>query len=81
MKPAIRYDFLLQSSLPVLARLPAAPADHGTAPRVKVHGKGLEGNLEGDRVDRDVTVCICHPATKPRAIAATRSSTCARLHR
>jgi enterochelin esterase-like enzyme len=56
MKPAIRYSFLFAALLCFVAS--AAPADRGTAQRVKVHGKGLEGNLEGDPVDRDVTVYL-----------------------
>jgi enterochelin esterase-like enzyme len=31
---------------------------HGAVERVKVHGKGLEGNLEGDSPDRDVSVYL-----------------------
>ena len=30
----------------------------GTAERIKVHGKGLEGNLSGDSPDRDVSVYL-----------------------
>jgi enterochelin esterase-like enzyme len=30
----------------------------GTLERIKVHGKGLEGNLEGDSPDRDVSVYL-----------------------
>ena len=31
---------------------------HGTVERIKVHGKGLEGNLEGDSPDRDVSIYL-----------------------
>jgi enterochelin esterase-like enzyme len=31
---------------------------HGTVERVKVHGTSLEGNLEGDSADRDVSVYL-----------------------
>jgi pimeloyl-ACP methyl ester carboxylesterase len=31
---------------------------HGIVQRIKVHGKGLEGNLEGDSPDRDVAVYL-----------------------
>jgi S-formylglutathione hydrolase len=31
---------------------------HGTVERIKVHGKSLEGNLEGDSPDRDVAVYL-----------------------
>ncbi|UFH57093.1 alpha/beta hydrolase family protein [Spirosoma sp. KNUC1025] len=30
----------------------------GTVERIKVHGKGLEGNLEGDSPDRDVSIYL-----------------------
>src|SRR3954466_3479445 len=35
----------------------AAPRQ-GTVERVQVHGKSLEGNLEGDSPDRDVTIYL-----------------------
>ena len=35
-----------------------APANNGTVERIKVHGKSLEGNLEGDSPDRDVFVYL-----------------------
>jgi S-formylglutathione hydrolase len=34
------------------------PVLHGTVERIKVHGKSLEGNLEGDSADRDVSVYL-----------------------
>jgi len=34
------------------------PVRHGTVQRIKVHGKSLEGNLEGDSADRDVSVYL-----------------------
>ncbi len=37
---------------------PAAPSKRGTVERIKVHGKSLEGNLEGDSPDRDVSVYL-----------------------
>jgi S-formylglutathione hydrolase len=36
----------------------SAQPPHGTVERVVVHGKGLEGNLEGDSPDRDVAVYL-----------------------
>src|SRR5689334_11742630 len=33
-------------------------AQRGTVERIKVHGKGLEANLEGDSPDRDVAVYL-----------------------
>jgi S-formylglutathione hydrolase len=35
-----------------------AGSQHGTVERVKVHGASLEGNLEGDSPDRDVSVYL-----------------------
>jgi len=35
-----------------------AGSQHGTVERVKVHGASLEGNLEGDSADRDVSVYL-----------------------
>jgi hypothetical protein len=35
---------------------PVAGAKPATVERIKIHGKALEGNLEGDAVDRDVAV-------------------------
>lgn len=35
-----------------------AVARHGTVQRIHVHGKGLEGNLEGDSPDRSVAVYL-----------------------
>ena len=40
------------------AFLPAQTTSHGAIERVKVHGKSLEGNLEGDSPDRDVSVYL-----------------------
>ena len=37
---------------------PPAPTQRGTVERVKVHGKSLEGNLEGDSADRDVSIYL-----------------------
>ena len=34
------------------------PQPKGTVQRIKVHGKSLEGNLEGDSPDRDVTIYL-----------------------
>ncbi len=36
----------------------ASDTPRGTVQRIKVHGKGLEGNLEGDSPDRDVAVYL-----------------------
>ena len=35
-----------------------APQSKGTVEKIKVHGKSLEGNLEGDSPDRDVSLYL-----------------------
>lgn len=35
-----------------------AGADQGTVQRIKVHGKSLEGNLQGESADRDVSIYL-----------------------
>ena len=45
---------------------PVPGARPATVERIKIHGKALEGNLEGDAVDRDVIVL---PAAQLRARA------------
>src|SRR5262249_3562757 len=40
------------------AQVTPVPARRGTLERVKVHGRSLEGNLEGDSPDRDVSVYL-----------------------
>lgn len=42
----------------LIAQAPAHAAPHGTVERIKVHGKALEGNLEGDSPDRDVSIYL-----------------------
>jgi enterochelin esterase-like enzyme len=42
----------------LLAQTPGAATPKGTVERIKVHGKSLEGNLEGDSPDRDVFVYL-----------------------
>jgi S-formylglutathione hydrolase len=37
---------------------PSGAANQGTVEKIKVHGKSLEGNLEGDSPDRDVFVYL-----------------------
>ncbi len=41
-----------------IAQSPAKSPARGTVERIKVHGKALEGNLEGDPADRDVSVYL-----------------------
>ncbi len=35
-----------------------AAAEHGAVQRIKVHGRALEGNLDGDSPDRDVSIYL-----------------------
>lgn len=48
----------------------------GAVERIKVHGKALEGNLEGDPADRDVSIYLPPSYLELSATGATRSSTC-----
>ena len=45
-----------------------------TVEHIKIHGTALEGNLEGDAVDRDVIVFL-PPSYRKKNIAATPSFT------
>ena len=45
-----------------------------TVERITIHGKALEGNLEGNAVDRTVLV-FCHPVTHANGAVAIRSCT------
>jgi len=69
MKSSRLRILLLTQRLALACVLPAAmaglvlsaadqPLRHGTVQRIKVHGKSLEGNLEGDSADRDVSVYL-----------------------
>ena len=50
---------LVVIAVSALAQAPSAsPVEKGTVERVKVHGKALEGNLEGDSPDRDVFIYL-----------------------
>src|SRR5579863_9058287 len=42
----------------LLAAQSGGQPQHGTVERIKVHGKSLEGNLEGDSADRDVSIYL-----------------------
>jgi S-formylglutathione hydrolase len=56
---AIMKVTIFSLALLVLTGLNAqAETLHGIVQRIKVHGKGLEGNLEGDSPDRDVAVYL-----------------------
>ncbi|RAJ95735.1 putative esterase [Larkinella arboricola] len=54
--PALSFFFVFLITCP--AHSQTAPARKGTAERIKVHGKGLEGNLSGDSPDREVSVYL-----------------------
>jgi S-formylglutathione hydrolase len=49
---------ILASGLAGLSFGQAQAGPHGTVERIKVHGKSIEGNLEGDSPDRDVSVYL-----------------------
>jgi enterochelin esterase-like enzyme len=57
-----RYLLPLAVALLIHALLPSCQAQstprQGSIERVKVHGKGLEGNLSGDSADRDVSIYL-----------------------
>jgi S-formylglutathione hydrolase len=42
----------------VFSQTPGQSIHHGSVERIKVHGASLEGNLEGDPADRDVSVYL-----------------------
>jgi S-formylglutathione hydrolase len=48
--------FIVAASALLLAE--TKPQPKGTVQRIKVHGKSLDGNLEGDSPDRDVTIYL-----------------------
>jgi S-formylglutathione hydrolase len=58
IKPIASLLLCLMMVSPLLAQAPAAPVQKGTVERIKVHGKALEGNLEGDSPDRDVFIYL-----------------------
>ena len=59
------------TALPAAAQLPAIPPapvpKDITVQHIKVHGKALEGNLEGEPVDRDVIVILPPSYAKSKA--------------
>jgi len=61
---AALFLLLAGGSSLVLSQTGAVP--HGYLQRVKVHGKSLEGNLEGDSPDRDVSVYLPPSYAKDR---------------
>ncbi len=54
----MRTSLLLYSALALAASTALVAQPHGTVERVHVHGKSLEGNLEGDSPDRDVAIYL-----------------------
>jgi enterochelin esterase-like enzyme len=56
---AVAMALCMMSITSALAQAPASPqVKKGTVERIKVHGKSLEGNLEGDSPDRDVFIYL-----------------------
>ena len=51
-------------------------AKKGTFEKIKVHGKALEGNLEGDSPDRDVFVYL--PCSRASSVRSSRPAHCGR---
>lgn len=58
MKNVCRITLLLVLLLPFQLFSQTNPAKKGVVERIKVHGKSLEGNLEGDSPDRHVSVYL-----------------------
>src|SRR5882724_10562778 len=54
----VRTVFATSVLAAFLILAPFAGAQKSTVERVKVHSKSLEGNLEGDSPDRDVTIYL-----------------------
>ncbi|WP_234733304.1 alpha/beta hydrolase [Tellurirhabdus bombi] len=57
----VNYSFLLIFLLAIVhysAHSQDSQIPRGTVERIKVHGKGLEGNLSGDSPDRDVSIYL-----------------------
>ncbi len=54
LRTAFATALLAAFLIPVLS----SNAQTGSVERIKVHGKFLEGNLEGDSPDRDVTIYL-----------------------
>jgi enterochelin esterase-like enzyme len=58
-KAVLRAAVAFLMSIGLYAQTPKATAEaRGTIEKIKVHGKSLEGNLEGDSPDRDVFVYL-----------------------
>jgi enterochelin esterase-like enzyme len=55
---SIALAFSVTAGLYGQGSAPDAAASHGTVEKIKVHGKSLEGNLEGDSPDRDVFIYL-----------------------
>ena len=66
----------LALSAPAQVKTEVPPVVPGAKPvtveRIKIHGAALEGNLEGDAVDRESS-SFCRPATRARRPGAIRS--------
>ncbi|MGC4056105.1 MAG: alpha/beta hydrolase-fold protein [Paludibaculum sp.] len=55
---ALTFVLLTPVAAGLLAAQPESPALKGSVQRIKVHGVGLEKNLEGDSPDRDVAIYL-----------------------
>src|SRR3989454_12573953 len=66
MKTILSVLLVMSLAHPVLAQS-GVDEKKGTVEHIKVHGKSLEGNLEGDSPDRDVFVYL------PPSYAANRN--------
>src|SRR5919204_5736628 len=58
MKPLTLALAVLVASASLLYSQAALPARKTAVEHIQVHGKALEGNLEGDSADRDITVYL-----------------------
>ena len=71
---AVALGTALTAQVQTIVPDPVPGAKPVAVEHIKIHSAAMEGNLEGEAVDRDVIVS-CRPATKRKSTAATRSST------
>src|SRR6202051_2950940 len=55
---AVLLGPMLSAQVQTIVPAPVPGAKHVTVEHIKIHGAALEGNLEGDAVDRDVIVFL-----------------------
>ena len=58
LKAAIACILMFGTAGSVLSQNNTKPAPPGTMQRIKIHGKSLEGNLEGETADPDVSIYL-----------------------